>query len=109
MPTTSLNRTAKFERALAESDTQLYVLRFCISGMTPRSREAMLNLNLTCETHLQGQYQLEIIDLYQQPELATKYEILATTTLRKPCRRLCGGLLGICRTRRRHCAALAWR
>lgn len=96
MPDKSPNKTAEFERALAEPDTQLYVLRLCISGMTPRSREAILSIRQICETHLQGQYHLEVIDLYQQPALAAKHEILATPTLVKtlpaPVRRLVGNL-----------------
>lgn len=96
MPDKSPNKTAEFERALAEHDTQLYVLRLCISGMTPRSREAIINIKQICETHLQGQYELEVIDLYQQPELAAKHEILVTPTLLKtlpaPVRRLIGDL-----------------
>ncbi|MGZ9275351.1 MAG: circadian clock KaiB family protein [Nitrospira sp.] len=96
MPKKSLIKTAEFEQALAEPNTQLYVLRLCISGMTPRSREAILNIKQTCETQLQGQYELEVIDLYQQPELAAKHEILATPTLLKtlpaPVRRLIGDL-----------------
>lgn len=96
MPDKSTKKTTAFEQALADPDTQLYVLRLCISGMTPRSRKAILNLKDLCETHLQGQYQLEIIDIYQQPELAAKHQILATPTLVKtlppPVRRLIGDL-----------------
>lgn len=104
-PNKSLNKTAEFQRALAEPDTQLYVLRLCISGMTPRSREAILNIRQICETHLQGQYELEVIDLYQQPALAAKHEILATPTLLKtlpvPVRRLIGNLSDTTKTLRR--------
>ena len=96
MPDKSPNKTTQFEQALTEPDAQLYVLRLCISGMTPRSREAILNLKRICETHLPGQYQLEVIDIYQQPELAAKHQILATPTLVKtlpsPVRRLIGDL-----------------
>lgn len=96
MPDKSPNKTTQFEQALAEPDTQLYVLRLCISGMTPRSQKAILNLKHLCETHLPGQYQLEVIDIYQQPELAAKHQILATPTLVKtlppPVRRLIGDL-----------------
>lgn len=88
--------TAKYEKALSDADAQMYVLRLCISGMTPRSREAIVNLKHICETYLKGQYQLEVIDLYQQPELAAKYHVLATPTLLKtvppPLRRLIGDL-----------------
>lgn len=100
----SKNKTTGFELALTEPDTQLYVLRLCISGMTPRSREAILNLKYICETHLHGQYQLVVIDIYQQPELAAKHQILATPTLVKtlpsPVRRLIGDLSDTTKTLR---------
>lgn len=89
-------KTAEYEKVLKKSDAQLYVLRLCISGMTPRSRAALVNLKKICETYLKGQYQLEVIDLYQQPELAAKHQVLATPTLLKsvppPLRRLIGDL-----------------
>jgi circadian clock protein KaiB len=96
MPKKPPDKTAEFEQALTQADAQVYVLKLCISGMTPRSREALVNLKHICETHLHGQYQLEVIDLYQQPELAAKHQILATPTLLKslppPLRRLIGNL-----------------
>ena len=77
-------------------DAQMYVLRLCISGMTPRSREALMNLKQICDAYLDGQYQLEVIDLYQQPALAAAYQVIATPTLLKsyppPLRRLIGDL-----------------
>ena len=77
-------------------DAQMYVLRLCISGMTPRSRDALINLKQICDAYLDGQYQLEVIDLYQQPALAAAYQVIATPTLLKsyppPLRRLIGDL-----------------
>jgi circadian clock protein KaiB len=77
-------------------DAQMYVLRLCVSGMTPRSRDALINLKQICDTHLGGHYQLEVIDLYQQPALAAAHQIIATPTLLKnyppPLRRLIGDL-----------------
>lgn len=94
MPQKLPNKTAEYEQAMAEAP--VYVLQLCISGMTPRSRDAIVNLKDICETHLKGQYQLEVIDLYQQPELAAQYNILATPTLLKslppPLRRLIGDM-----------------
>ena len=88
------------KRALAEADTnadaQMYVLRLCVSGMAPRSRDALINLKQICDAYLDGQYQLEVIDLYQQPALAAVHQIIATPTLLKsyplPLRRLIGDL-----------------
>ena len=93
---TAPGNTAAFEDALGEGDAQMYVLRLCVSGMTPRSRQALINLRQICDTYLKGHYQLEVIDLYQQPALAATYQIIATPTLLKsyppPLRRLIGNL-----------------
>jgi circadian clock protein KaiB len=77
-------------------DSQLYVLRLCVTGMNLRSRQAVTNIKRLCEDHLKGRYHLEVIDLYQHPELAAKHEVIATPTLLKhlppPVRRLIGDL-----------------
>lgn len=94
--TTQDGHTSDFARASAETGTQLYVLRLCISGMNLRSRRAVENIKRICEEHLPGRYELEVIDLYQQPELAAKHQVIATPTLLKtlpsPARRLIGDL-----------------
>jgi circadian clock protein KaiB len=89
--------TAAFERALQDpSPDARYVLRLFVSGMTPRSVEALANIRSICEEHLQGRYELEVIDLYQRPDLATADEIIAAPTLVKklpePLRRFIGDL-----------------
>jgi circadian clock protein KaiB len=77
-------------------DSQIYLLKLCISGMTPRSRQAVVNIKRICEEYLAGQYELEIIDLYQQPELAARHQIVATPTLLRnlpqPVRQMFGDL-----------------
>jgi circadian clock protein KaiB len=77
-------------------NAQMYVFRLCVSGMTPRSRNALMNLKQICDAYLDGYYQLEVIDLYQQPALAAAHQIIATPTLLKsyppPLRRLIGDL-----------------
>ena len=102
---TARQKTAEFEKAVSEAPAQLYVLRLCVSGMTPLSREAVENLKRICEQHLEGQYQLEVIDLYQQPELAAKHQVIATPTLLKylptPLGRLIGNLTDTGKTLRR--------
>jgi circadian clock protein KaiB len=71
-----------------------YVLRLFVTGMTARSADSIARIKSVCEEHLQGRYELEIIDIYQQPELAKEYEIIAVPTLVKklpaPLRRLIG-------------------
>ncbi|MFL5264571.1 MAG: circadian clock KaiB family protein [Anaeromyxobacteraceae bacterium] len=73
-----------------------YVLRLYVTGSTPRSTQAILNLKAICEQHLQGRYELQVIDVYQQPGLAKDEQIVATPTLIKvlpaPLRRLIGDL-----------------
>jgi circadian clock protein KaiB len=88
--------TKEFERlATVTSDTR-YVLRLYVSGMTPRSTEAINNLKAICDEYLKGRYELEIIDIYKRPEVTSTDQILATPTLVKklplPLRRLVGAL-----------------
>lgn len=73
-----------------------YVLRLYVTGMTPRSIRALENVRIICEEHLRGQYELEVIDIYQQPALAKGEQIIAAPTLIKklplPLRRVVGDM-----------------
>src|SRR5271165_4112028 len=73
-----------------------YRLRLIVAGSTHRSRRAIENLQRLCREHLSGRVDLEIIDIYQQPELAEKYKVIAAPTLVKllpvPVRRIIGDL-----------------
>jgi circadian clock protein KaiB len=94
---TPLGMSAKaFERAVAEHPQGRFMLKLYVSGMTPRSRRAIDNLKKLCEEHLAGRYDLEIIDIYQQPALAKGEQILAAPTLIKklpePLRRIIGDM-----------------
>jgi len=62
--------TEAFERSLVGPKENLYILRLYVTGMTPQSVRAIANVKKICEEHLQGRYELEVIDLYQQPQLA---------------------------------------
>ena len=89
--------TEAFEQALAQPPSrEKHVLRLYVTGMTPRSTEAIARLKAVCEEHLAGHYELEVIDIYQQPALAKGEQIVATPTLIKklplPLRRLVGDL-----------------
>jgi circadian clock protein KaiB len=88
--------TREFERALKDSETDRYVLRLYLTGMTPRSMEALATLKAICEEHLHGRYTLEVIDIYQNPNLAKDEQIIAVPTLIKalpePLRRFVGNL-----------------
>jgi circadian clock protein KaiB len=73
-----------------------YLLRLYVTGQTPRSVTSIDNLKRFCEQHLSGQYDMEVIDIYQQPALASENQIIAAPTLIKslplPLRRLVGDL-----------------
>lgn len=73
-----------------------YVLHLYITGATPNSTRAVRNIKAICEQHLKSRYELLIIDIYQQPELAKQEQIVAAPTLIKkmplPARRLIGDL-----------------
>ncbi len=56
-------------------------LRLYVAGMTPRAVAAFANLKKLCETHLADRYEIEIIDLLQQPQLAAGDQIIAVPTL----------------------------
>ena len=60
---------------------QSYQLRLYVAGQTPKSVLAFRNLKQICEEHLQGHYEIEIIDLLQNPQLAQGDQILAIPTL----------------------------
>ena len=76
--------------------TPQYVLRLYVTGTTPQSQAAILNIREICEHHLQGRYRLEIFDVYQRPALPAGEQIVAVPTLVKalplPMRRLIGDL-----------------
>ena len=78
----------------SEEDT--FLLRLYIAGQTPRSVDALTNLKKICAEHLEGRYELEIIDLLQSPALARGDQILAIPTLvrrlPKPIKKIVGDL-----------------
>ncbi len=77
------NALAEFEAALEVKGKGQYVLRLYVTGMTPKSRLAIENVRKICEEHLEGRYQLEIIDIFQQPIFAKEGQIIAAPTLVK--------------------------
>ena len=64
-----------------ELHEQRYVLRLYVAGVTPRSVQAIETIKRVCEENLHGRYQLEIIDIHQQPALAKGDQIIAVPTL----------------------------
>jgi circadian clock protein KaiB len=73
-----------------------YILRLFISGASPNSIKAVNNLINICETHIKGNYKLEIIDVYQQGQIAETEQIIALPMLIKkfplPLRKLLGDM-----------------
>jgi circadian clock protein KaiB len=88
--------TRQIENWFERSGRDRYVLSLFIAGMTLRSADAVARIKGLCEKYLPGRYELEIIDIYQQPELAKLYQVFAVPTLVKrspaPARRLIGDL-----------------
>jgi circadian clock protein KaiB len=83
--------------ALGENcEPETFELRLYVTGMTPRSTRAITAVRRLCEELLRGRYDLEIIDVYQQPALSQREQIVATPTLIKigpaPQRRLIGDM-----------------
>lgn len=76
--------------------TDTWVLRLYVAGQSPRSLRALANIRKICSDLLPGRHDLEVIDLYQQPELAQDAQIVALPTLVKespaPLRMLIGDL-----------------
>ncbi len=77
------NLPTSFEQALSERKSGKVLLRLFVAGNSPRSCAAIDTLQQLCEERLDGNYQLEVIDIYQQPELVRQQQILATPTLVK--------------------------
>ena len=77
-------------------NNEQYILRLYITGATQNSVRAVENIKKVCEEHLKNRYELEIIDIYQQPALAEGEQIIAAPTLVKilpePLNRLIGDM-----------------
>jgi circadian clock protein KaiB len=86
----------EFERASTQELQQVYRLRLYVTGASRSSLLAIANLKQFCHRYLHGRYELEVIDLYQQPELAVQEQLLVAPTLVKayppPTRRMIGTL-----------------
>jgi circadian clock protein KaiB len=84
------------EKKIKDKNSQKYVLRLYVAGMSPKSVKAIDNLNRLCQENLEGRYELDIIDLYQSPIFAKDGQIIAAPTLIKelpePIRRFVGDM-----------------
>jgi circadian clock protein KaiB len=89
--------TAEFEKMLRQTtDQERYELTLYVTGASARSSQAIANVRSLCEEYLAGRYDLEVIDIYQQPAIAVSEQIIAAPTLIKkfpaPTRRMIGDL-----------------
>ena len=86
----------KVKTALRVVASTRYNLKLYVAGQSPKSVNAIANIKKICEEHLQGCYELEVIDLYQQPQLALGEQIIALPTLLRklppPLRRIIGDM-----------------
>ncbi len=87
---------AALERVARARAKVRYVLKLYVAGVTRKSEAAIRAVTEICETHLKERYELEIIDIYQQPHLARGEQIVAVPTLIKklpaPLRKMIGDL-----------------
>ena len=90
------DKSEEFERLLDDHEHKQFVLRLYVTGLTTRSTRAINSIKDICEEELKGRYELQVIDLAKQPELAKGENIIAAPTLIKklplPLRRLIGDL-----------------
>lgn len=84
------------ESGEAVYSAERYLLKLYVAGMTSRSARAVENVRAFCEKYLEGRYDLQVIDVYQQPGLAKSEQLIAAPTLIKklplPLRRLIGDM-----------------
>ena len=95
-PRKRTSAASDLEQAAGSRQDERYVLRLYVTGLTARSTRAIENLRALCDEHLQGRYDLEVVDVYQQPTLASGEQIIAAPTLIKklplPLRRIIGDM-----------------
>lgn len=79
------NECYYLDQATSDLDpaNQKYVLQLYIAGSTPRSQRAIINIKKICQEYLNNVYELQVIDIFQQPLLAKAEQIFAVPTLVK--------------------------
>jgi circadian clock protein KaiB len=79
-----------------DTDTKKWNLRLYVAGQTPKSITALANLKRICDEHMSGRYEIEVIDLMENPQLARRDQIVAIPTLIRelpsPLKRIIGDL-----------------
>lgn len=83
-------------KATARRDQRMFRFSLFVSGATPRSARAIMNIKAICDKHLNGKYKIEVVDIYQQPERLSSDQVVAVPTLVKqyplPVRKFIGDL-----------------
>jgi len=78
------------------SGEEMHLLKLYVAGLSPRSERAITNIKRICDSRLKGRYELQVIDLYQNPTLAKGEQIIAAPTLVKklplPLRKIIGDM-----------------
>jgi circadian clock protein KaiB len=86
----------QIEQAEKDRQSQKYIFRLYVSGMTPRSTRAIENIRKLSDEYLKDRYELEVVDIYKHPEAARDVQVIAAPTLIKelplPLRRFIGDL-----------------
>jgi circadian clock protein KaiB len=94
--TDNIKGAEDIERALRDAASTPYELTLYVAGITPNSARAIANTRRMCDQRLHGRYSLTIVDLYQQPERASREQVVAAPTLvRKappPAKRMVGDM-----------------
>lgn len=93
----AIDSSAEFEKLLKSAPAdRRFVLRLFVTGNTVRSGQAIANIRSLCEEYLPGRYDLEVVDIHQQPTEAAREQIIAAPTLVRelpiPVKRLIGDL-----------------
>ena len=81
MATTKTKVRVRPARKPATKKPEVWKLRLYVAGQTPKSIRAFANLEVLCEKHLKGRYQIEVIDLLDHPQMARGDQIVAIPTL----------------------------
>lgn len=91
-----LNGSTEIKKALKSGHMENYILHLYVKDLSLKSVQVIENIEHVCEENLQGHYQLDVIDICEQPILARESQIIATPTLIKesplPLRRLVGNM-----------------
>ncbi len=73
----------EFEKLVSDLAQPTYLFRLYVSGNSARSARAIASVRQICDEHLPGHYELEVIDVYQQPAATKSAQIIAVPTLIK--------------------------